>query len=120
MVPQIFCIYMLTLALAYFIFLYIDIRLHIRKARQAVRERDEQMKQYEEQVAHVEESLQSSMELRRGPNGNINVQIPLPDILVNPLKKISHRYCFATGRHGEFLYLKLGIIESIKKFLICD
>lgn len=27
---------------------------------------------------------------------------------MNPIKPISHRYCFATGRHGEFLYLKLG------------
>lgn len=34
---------MLTIAMAYFIFLYIDIRLHIRKARKAVRERDEQV-----------------------------------------------------------------------------
>lgn len=107
-IPQIFCIFMLSAAMAYFIFLYIDIRLHIRKARRAVRERDVQIRQYEEQVAHVEENLQSSLELRRTANGNINVQIPLPDILMNPLKTISHRYCFATGRHGEFLYLKLG------------
>jgi Otopetrin len=27
---------------------------------------------------------------------------------MQPVKKISHRYCFTTGRHGEFLYLKLG------------
>lgn len=59
-------------------------------------------------MAHVEENLQSSLELRRTANGNINVQIALPDVMTNPLKKISHRYCFATGRHGEFLYLKLG------------
>lgn len=24
------------------------------------------------------------------------------------IREISHRYCFAKGRHGEFLYLKLG------------
>jgi hypothetical protein len=27
---------------------------------------------------------------------------------MSPIKAISHRYCFQTGRHGEFLYLKLG------------
>lgn len=99
---------MLSAALAYFIFLYIDIRLHIRKARTAVRAREAQLKEYEEQMAQVEESFHASLEMRRTANGNINVQIPLPDIVVNPPKKISHRYCFATGRHGEFLYLKVG------------
>lgn len=99
---------MLSLAMAYFIFLYIDIRLHIRKAKKAVRDRDAQIKNYEEQVAQAEDNFQSSLELRRTANGNINVQIPLPDIVINPLKTISHKYCFATGRHGEFVYLKVG------------
>lgn len=27
---------------------------------------------------------------------------------MEPIKSVSHRYCFMTGRHGEFLYLKLG------------
>jgi hypothetical protein len=43
--------------------------------------------------------------MKRAPNGNINVQVPIPDIVMSPIKPISHRYCFATGRHGEFLYL---------------
>lgn len=107
-IPQIFCIYMLSVAMIYFIILYVDIRLHISKAKKAVRERDAQFKQYEEQMAQAQDSLQSSLELRRTANGNINVQIPLPDIVMNPLKAISHKYCFATGRHGEFVYLKVG------------
>jgi len=45
--------------------------------------------------------------MRQTANGNV-VQIPIPDIVLNQVKPISHRYCFATGRHGEFLYLKLG------------
>ena len=36
------------------------------------------------------------------------MNIPIPDIVMTQSKPISHRYCFATGRHGEFLYLKLG------------
>lgn len=39
-------------------------------------------------------------------NNNVQLQIPLPNI--QPIKPIPHRYCFATGRHGEFLYLKMG------------
>lgn len=92
--------------MAYFIFLYIDIRFHIKKAKKAVKEREVQIKQFENQISHVEENLQSSV--RRTSNGNVNVQISLQDILMNPLKSISHRYCFVTGRHGEFIYLKFG------------
>lgn len=94
--------------MSYFIFLYIDIRMHIKKAKSAVKERQEQIEQYQNQMAYVEENLQSSLEFRRTSNGNLNVQIPLPDMFMNPLKSISHRYCFATGRHGEFMYLKFG------------
>jgi len=27
---------------------------------------------------------------------------------MEPIKPLPHRYCFVSGRHGEFLYLKLG------------
>lgn len=27
---------------------------------------------------------------------------------LNPLETVSHRYCFVTGRHGSFVYLKFG------------
>ncbi|XP_070501708.1 proton channel OtopLc-like isoform X2 [Chironomus tepperi] len=106
-IPQIFCLYMLVVGIIYFLFLYIDIRLHIGKARKAVNERDDQMRRYEDQMHHIEEHFQSSLEMRQTANGNV-VQIPIPDIVMNPVKPISHRYCFATGRHGEFFYLKLG------------
>jgi Otopetrin len=32
----------------------------------------------------------------------------MPSFLNNPLQPVSHRYCFQTGRHGEFVYLKFG------------
>lgn len=25
-----------------------------------------------------------------------------------PIPPVSHNYCFMTGRHGEFFYLKIG------------
>lgn len=30
------------------------------------------------------------------------------ELKLDPVKPVSHRYCFMTGRHGEFMYLKLG------------
>lgn len=27
---------------------------------------------------------------------------------LKPLQGVSHKYCFMTGRHGEFFYLKFG------------
>lgn len=41
-------------------------------------------------------------------NGYNSLQIPLPNLTLDQIKPISHEYCFATGRHGEFFYLKLG------------
>lgn len=41
-------------------------------------------------------------------HSNVNLQIPLPNLSANPIQPVSHRYCFKSGRHGEFLYLKLG------------
>lgn len=96
---------MLTAASAYFIFLYIDIRMHIQKAKNAIKIREAQIQQYESQIANIEENVHSSI---RQSADTVNVQISLQDILVNPLKSISHRYCFVTGRHGEFIYLKFG------------
>lgn len=36
------------------------------------------------------------------------MQIPLPNLSSAAIQPVSHRYCFVSGRHGEFLYLKLG------------
>lgn len=42
---------MLTVGFAYFIFLFIDIRLHVQKAQKAVRDKENRMRIYEEQLA---------------------------------------------------------------------
>lgn len=41
-------------------------------------------------------------------NNNLSLQIPLPSLSPAPIQPVCHRYCFTSGRHGEFLYLKLG------------
>lgn len=49
------------------------------------------------------------MELNHGTNDITNRQMMMPDMGPDlNLKPIPHKYCFMTGRHGEFLYLKLG------------
>lgn len=45
---------MLTIGFAYFIFLYIDIRLHVKKAKNAVKEREKRMQMFEEQLAQTQ------------------------------------------------------------------
>lgn len=51
---QIFCLFMLSIGFCYFIFLYIDIRLHVKKAKQAVKEKETRMKLFEEQLQRTE------------------------------------------------------------------
>lgn len=49
------------------------------------------------------------MELRDFPNvTNTFYSRAIQELNLPPIKPVSHKYCFMTGRHGEFLYLKLG------------
>ncbi|CRK99967.1 CLUMA_CG013262, isoform A [Clunio marinus] len=111
-IPEIFSIFMLTVGFCYFIFLYIDIRLHIKKAKHALKVKENRIKMFEEQLARTEAHLQNSLEFSQtninNNNNNIHLQIPLPDLSASNIQPISHRYCFVTGRHGEVLYLKMG------------
>lgn len=45
---------MLTLGFCYFIFLYIDIRMHIKKAQKAIKDKEARMRMFEEQLAKTE------------------------------------------------------------------
>lgn len=45
---------MLIVGFCYFIFLYIDIRLHVKKAQKAVKDKEARMKMFEEQLAMAE------------------------------------------------------------------
>jgi hypothetical protein len=50
--------------------------------------------------------MENSGKVVEAINGSMAVE--MPEVQIAPLKSVSHRYCFMTGRHGEFLYLKLG------------
>lgn len=116
---------MISVGILYFLFLFIDVRLHIRKAKKTMKERAERIRQYEEQMKKNDVSghdrfmrkskinsfqfeLENRLPITQTFNGNVNVRVPLHEITMEPIKSVSHRYCFMTGRHGEFLYLKLG------------
>lgn len=104
---QSFLIYMISIGIIYFVWLYIDIRLHVSKAKKAVTERERRMEQYEEQMAKNAEMSNGGgpMELRGNGHANGHIQMWPMEPAIEP---ISHKYCFATGRHGELFYLKLG------------
>lgn len=92
----------------YFMFLFIDIRLHIKKSKLALKAREERQAIFDEQIAKTAAHFQMGNGLEMAESGNIHLSIPMPTMNVPPVKAVSHRYCFATGRHGEFLYLKFG------------
>lgn len=45
---------MLTVGFCYFLFLLIDIRLHVKKAKRAVKEKENRMRIFEEQLAQTQ------------------------------------------------------------------
>lgn len=51
---EIFCIFMLTVGFCYFIFLFIDIRLHVKKAKKAVKDKEYRLKLRDEEMARTE------------------------------------------------------------------
>ncbi|KAG5667274.1 hypothetical protein PVAND_015261 [Polypedilum vanderplanki] len=96
-IPQIFCIFMLTVGFCYFIYLYIDIRIHSTRVKKSIFEREERIKEYERQILRVDENRNSQLQRQTSFSPTSN-QFP----------SIPHNYCFVTGRHGELLYLKIG------------
>ncbi|XP_058063545.1 proton channel OtopLc-like [Anopheles bellator] len=88
---EVFGLYMVATGILYFAFLYIDIRLYVRRAQHAVAE------------LHRRRELTTV-------NGEVPVSVvtAVPVAALPPLKPIPHHYCFVTGRHGEIIYLKLG------------
>lgn len=102
--------YLITIILIgfiYFIFLYIDIRRHVNEAKKGVQDREKRQDLWEEQMAkHQAQFNGGPMELSVNGNGSTPIEMPVFDMA--PVKPLSHKYCFATGRHGEFFYLKIG------------
>lgn len=68
---------MLSLGFCYFLFLFIDIRLHIQKAKKAVKDKENRIRMFEEQLAATQvndERLDDTL------NVLINVHISLRNI----------------------------------------
>ncbi|XP_055685215.1 proton channel OtopLc-like isoform X2 [Lutzomyia longipalpis] len=93
-----FGIYMLSVGFIYFFGLYIDIRLHIKKAKETVKSREKRQALFEEHLKKLQNET--------GPLELESTSAPVWDI--EPVAPLSHKYCFQTGRHGELFYLKLG------------
>lgn len=51
---EVFCIVILTIGFAFFIYLYIDIRLHVKQAQNAVIQKEERIRIMQEQLARTE------------------------------------------------------------------
>lgn len=48
-----FALYMILISLGYFVFLYIDIRLHVRKAKKTIKERERRQELFEEHLQKI-------------------------------------------------------------------
>ncbi|XP_050067073.1 proton channel OtopLc-like [Anopheles maculipalpis] len=104
---EVFALYMVSTGIVYFVFLYIDIRLYVRRAQKALEELQRRRQLYADQLEQSE-----TVALGNG-GGPLELSVPVPRPVpanweLPPLKPIRHDYCFVTGRHGEIIYLKLG------------
>uniref|UniRef100_A0A182QKW8 Otopetrin n=1 Tax=Anopheles farauti TaxID=69004 RepID=A0A182QKW8_9DIPT len=97
---EVFALYMVATGILYFVFLYIDIRLYVRRAQRALEELERRRQLYAEQLDSA-----TTLEMN---GGNVATAASATTWDLPPLKPIRHDYCFVTGRHGEIIYLKLG------------
>lgn len=58
-IPEVFCIFMLSVGMAYFLFLYIDIRIHVKGAKAAVKEKERRIQAYNDRLAKSEGVIKS-------------------------------------------------------------
>ncbi|ETN60705.1 otopetrin [Anopheles darlingi] len=107
---EVFALYMVSTGIVYFVFLYVDIRLYVRRAQRAVEELNRRRELYNEQLQL--RSMATLVTANGGlelATGDQPIGVPRPlETPLEPLKPIPHDYCFVTGRHGEIIYLKLG------------
>jgi hypothetical protein len=98
-IPEVYGIVLIGISSAYLIYLLIDIRMHVNKAKKTMRERERIIEMYENQQAAKMEAMNGAA---------MNTAFEFPPYPTFNAKPISHRYCFVTGRHGELVYLKFG------------
>ncbi|XP_055296860.1 proton channel OtopLc-like isoform X2 [Sitodiplosis mosellana] len=108
--PQVFCIYMLLMAFAYFLYLYIDIRCYVYRAKNQLKRRLERKKLID---AHIIKKLNADGPInfnesreKQAVYAQAARELNLPSIE----EDLSHKYCFISGRNGGSLYIKLGAL----------
>ncbi|XP_029708390.1 proton channel OtopLc [Aedes albopictus] len=102
---EVFGLYMVSVGIVYFAFLYTNIRLHVHRTHRALEELERRQQAYDEMMA------KTSAQFNHGPlalNPNAPQKNTPHDWDMPRLKPVPHLYCFVSGRHGEFIYLKLG------------
>ncbi|XP_031634148.1 proton channel OtopLc-like [Contarinia nasturtii] len=100
--PQAFCLYMLCMAFAYFLYLYKDIRRHIFHAKNELKDRLERKELIENYVK------QNKVHGNRSTNVEALYAQAILDLNLPPIKSIIHKYCFLPNQNGESFYIKLG------------
>ncbi|XP_062541188.1 proton channel OtopLc-like [Armigeres subalbatus] len=102
---EVFGLYMVSVGIIYFVFLYVNIRIHVHRTQKAIEELERRQQAYDEMMART------STQFNHGPLA-LNLDAPQKntahDWNLPKLQPVPHRYCFVSGRHGEFIYLKLG------------
>ncbi|XP_053699297.1 proton channel OtopLc-like [Sabethes cyaneus] len=102
---EVFGLYMVSVGIVYFVFLYVDIRLHVRRTKRAIAELERRQQAYDDMMSRT------AAQFNNGPlalNPNAPQKNVAHDWDLPRLDPIAHNYCFVSGRHGEFIYLKLG------------
>ncbi|XP_038105416.1 proton channel OtopLc-like [Culex quinquefasciatus] len=100
---EVFGLFMVSVGIVYFVFLYIDIRLHVRRTHAAIEELERRRQAYDDMMARTAAQFNNGP-LALNPNAAQNPH----DWNLPRLAPVPHNYCFVSGRHGEFIYLKLG------------
>uniref|UniRef100_A0A336MFV6 CSON015478 protein n=1 Tax=Culicoides sonorensis TaxID=179676 RepID=A0A336MFV6_CULSO len=99
-IAEYYCIILLIIGLLYFTFLFIRVRRHILKIQKIAKQKEDRRFEFERRL-----SEQTFEALKTGQPLNDNF-INLPDY--SDIETENHNYCFLTGRHGEFFYIKIG------------
>ncbi|XP_058443308.1 proton channel OtopLc-like [Malaya genurostris] len=102
---EVFGLYMVSVGIVYFVFLYFDVRMHVVRTHRAIEELERRQQAYEEMMN------KTAAQFNNGPlalNPSAPQRSAPRDWELPKLDPIPHNYCFVSGRHGEFIYLKLG------------
>ncbi|XP_063704569.1 proton channel OtopLc-like [Culicoides brevitarsis] len=101
-VPEIYCLLLLCVSFVYLIFLFIRVRQHVLLIKKIAKTKEDRHLEFEKRLSEITmDAIQNGK-----PINDVNIEFP--DYSNIEEEKEEHNYCFVTGRHGEFFYLKIG------------